>query len=372
MLIALISLLVVKIIEELTLQVRSSMVQVARDDLRYVGLSALETSIAVISEVQELDGDKLHGPNQGWADPIAYAEGLEWPESVDIKITITDESGKFPLQAAKPETLRAFFEYLEIDFSDAETMTDSLLDWTDEDDSERLNGAESRYYELEDLPIKPPNAALKSWDALRYIQGFKENFFDEDGAPNDLHRRFTESFSLHTEENPNINTMSTDVLETLAEQYSFETDFYLDYLKGQDRIAGTGDDAFLTGKDELAQAGIYTDDLPVTYESHLLKVVVEVSSGEMQYMLNALVDTGTDSTSPNNRESATEDEQGSLPGEATTSGQNPVQIDSNDQGDNTDLDDRSGSEEDGSGGRGDGSDNYRYTLVKLMEGVRID
>ncbi len=287
--ILLISVLVVKILDELTMQIRAQAVQVARDDLRYVGLSAFETTMAVLSEIEEIDGG-LHGPAQGWADPLAYAETITWPDGVTVAVTITDESGKFSLQEADPKVLNAFFEMMGIDYGDAETMTDSLLDWMDEDDDARLNGAESRYYEGEEPPLTPPNAPLKSWESLRYIQGFKELFFDENGIPNDYHRRFTKAFSLHTTSDPNVNTAPTDVLETLYEMHGFDVDYFLDYREGTDRVGGTDDDIVFREKADLQAGGFQVDGLPVGYDCTLLKVEVRVNFGEKAYLLSALTE----------------------------------------------------------------------------------
>ncbi|MGE9294523.1 MAG: general secretion pathway protein GspK, partial [Puniceicoccales bacterium] len=257
----LISVLIVKVIEDLTMQVRARTVQVSRDELRFVGLSALESTLAVLNEIREIDGT-LSGPAQGWTDPMAYADTLIWPEGLEIEVTVTDETGKFPLNEVTGPQLVAFFDTLDVDYSDAETLSDSLLDWMDEDDDTRLNGAEKNFYEDEDPPISPANAPLNSWEALRYIKGFKELFFDEKGVPNDLYTRFTRSFSLHTTADPNMNTAQADVLETLSEQYGFDDEYLIDQRNGQDRIPGTDDDEFFTSADDITALGVSIGETP--------------------------------------------------------------------------------------------------------------
>lgn len=359
-LIFLAAILVVKVIEEVTLQVRARAAQVSRDDLRFVGLSALETSLAVINEIRKIDDGSLNSPAQGWGDPIAYADELTWPEGVEVSVSVLDESGKFSLTEASPDTFKAFFDSMDVDYGDAETMTDSLLDWMDEDDAERLNGAEERFYENEELALTPANAPLKSWEALRYINGFREHFFDEDGVPNELHARFTRAFSLHTEGNPNLNSASEDILEALSEQYGFETDYFLDYMKGDDRVAGTYDDPVLKSADDLKAAGIVLDDMPVGYNVSLLKVEVRVTDGEKAYLLSALVETGEENTQNSGSGELTEGEQPATP-EETLQPEAPATVTAG-----TDLPGRASNPSDA--GFGD----YPFTIRRLAESLIID
>ncbi len=349
-----ISVLVVKVLEELTQQIRAKTAQASRDEFRYVGLSALETTLAVLSEIKEIDGT-LNGPAQGWNDPIAYAKTLEWPEGLQIEVSVIDETGKFPLKEMDVNELKAYFDTLDIDYDDAETLSDSLLDWMDEDDDIRLNGAEADFYEREEPPLTPANAPLNSWEALRYIKGFRDLFFDENGTPNALYARFTRSFSLHTTADPNMNTANEDVLETLAEQSGFDVDYLIDHRSGRDRTVGTYDDEFYTSVDDLTAAGIGIGDAKVSFVCEILKVEVRVSYGEKAYLLTALVDTG---------EGKKKDEE-PQPGTPAPNPQNP-QPGQPPQG----PDPQSGNPP--SSGAGKDSGSYPFTIVRLVESMEID
>jgi general secretion pathway protein K len=344
------SVLVVKVVEELTMQIRAKTAQVSRDELRYTGLSALETTLAVISEISEIDGS-LNGPAQGWNDPLAYASSLQWPEGVEIEVTVTDETGKFPLSEVSTTQLSAFFDTLDINYDDAETLSDSLLDWMDEDDDARLNGAEASFYENEDPPLTPANAPLNSWEALRYIKGFRDLFFDETGAPNALYDRFTRSFSLHTTTDPNMNTANADVLETLGEQYGFDADYLADHRSGRDRVVGTYDDESYASADDLTTAGIAIGEAPVSYVCEVLKVEVRVRYGEKAYLLTALVDTGEG-------EEEDDDDNGSSGG--------------NGSGGDTPATGEQGGSSGGSATVTESTSNYPYTILKLVESMEVD
>ena len=53
----------------------------------------------------------LRAPEQGWKNPLAMAD-IEWPEGLDIHITITDETGKFPLNKMASQHLNLLFDEL--------------------------------------------------------------------------------------------------------------------------------------------------------------------------------------------------------------------------------------------------------------------
>lgn len=53
-------------------------------------------------------------------------------------------------------------------------LINSFFDWTDEDDSERDNGAESKYYEELDPPYRARNAPVDTVRELLLVKGFNE------------------------------------------------------------------------------------------------------------------------------------------------------------------------------------------------------
>jgi general secretion pathway protein K len=55
---------------------------------------------------------------------------------------------------------------------------DSLLDWIDEDDLTRLNGAEKDYYESVGSPYRPRNYALQYLEEVRFIRGFSDELWN--------------------------------------------------------------------------------------------------------------------------------------------------------------------------------------------------
>lgn len=288
-LIALAGFVLVAFMEEATARIKYSGLFSNRDDLRIQAYSMLETTFAVINEIREIDRG-LYGPAQGWGDPLGYAQ-IEPPEEFEVEIVIEDETGKISLFRIAPQTLNVLFEEMGIPLDEAEPLTDALLDWTDEDDLTRLNGAESDFYETIDPPYKPANAPLQSWHELRLIKGFDTLFFDQEGNPNDHYRQFLSAVSPYHDEPVNINSAGPLVLTVLSRVEGIDIIGLSEYLNGDDGVRGTDDDRLIIdrghpyypgGQQQGGQsriAGMMTG---------LFKITVSVHRGEAGFLLSTI------------------------------------------------------------------------------------
>ena len=87
----------------------------------------------------------------------------------DLAITVEDERGKIPINQLTDEQVRAMFEALGARGDTLAVRTDALLDWLDDDDEARDNGAEATWYATRGQ--RPRNGALHSLDELALIRG---------------------------------------------------------------------------------------------------------------------------------------------------------------------------------------------------------
>jgi general secretion pathway protein K len=87
----------------------------------------------------------------------------------DLLITVEDEHGKVPLNQLSDEQARALFEELGASGLALAVQTDAFLDWIDDDDEPRANGAEVDYYTPR--RIVPRNGELRSVEELLHIRG---------------------------------------------------------------------------------------------------------------------------------------------------------------------------------------------------------
>jgi general secretion pathway protein K len=87
-----------------------------------------------------------------------------------LTIRLIDQRGKVPLLALDEDQVRKLFELLDVPPEQIEVVTDSYLDWTDDDDEPRTNGAEFAYYARR--RIRPPNGPPQSFEELALVRGF--------------------------------------------------------------------------------------------------------------------------------------------------------------------------------------------------------
>ncbi|GHB97769.1 general secretion pathway protein GspK [Cerasicoccus arenae] len=287
------SVVVVSLLESMTRNIRSAATASARDDLRLVAFSAMEVTLATLAEIKELD-EGLYSPSQDWGNPIGYAP-VTWPAGLDVSVTVTDETGKLPLDPPDRDTLHQLLDQLGVEFMQAEELIDAYLDWVDQDDLERLNGAEVDYYERLEPPRTPPNAKITSFEDFRYIKGFDEVFLDENGSPNALFKQFKESTSLRHGHPVNINTASGAIVGMLKENSGLNDHALSDLKYGLDRTPGTDDDGMIRSSDDLSSVGLGSND-GFGYESHVYQITIRVEQGEKQFQLTALVDDGSSGT----------------------------------------------------------------------------
>jgi len=99
-----------------------------------------------------------------------------------VKVRIYDHAGMLNIRRLTPPQWRDLFKH-KLGEDNPEKL-DSLIqcweDWLDNDDLNRLNGAEKDYYSTLELPYEPRNALPETVDELRLIKGFDELFKDVD------------------------------------------------------------------------------------------------------------------------------------------------------------------------------------------------
>src|SRR3972149_3981347 len=99
----------------------------------------------------------------------------------DCDVFISDESGKINVNKITDETRENFVKFLtayKLEELTAETITDSILDWLDEDDLHHVNGAEKDYYATLSEPYEPKNGSFESIEELTLIKGITPQIFE--------------------------------------------------------------------------------------------------------------------------------------------------------------------------------------------------
>jgi general secretion pathway protein K len=268
--------------------------------MRLEAYSAMETTLGVLEDYRAALGG-LRSPAEGWADPLGFA-GYEYAgdyahaginPDFTVEVAFEDESGKLSLPNANVTTLTSLFKYWELDETTSNKLADALLGWMRPDYIPATAGAPlPEDYDSGDLPFTPPARTLRTFDELASIEFARDIFYDETGRPNDLWRRFVQTFSLYDFQTPNINAAPPDILGALGNLDPSLDQKLAAFLRGEDgHTAATGATAgYFASKDEintLLGAGTPASQLGVTISA--LRVIVTVRQGEASYRLNALV-----------------------------------------------------------------------------------
>jgi general secretion pathway protein K len=92
-------------------------------------------------------------------------------EDASYEARVESEGGKIDINLVPEERLKEILRTGGLSAEDAESVGDSILDWRDEDDMPRANGAESAYYSSLPDPVKIRNGKLWSTDELLAVKG---------------------------------------------------------------------------------------------------------------------------------------------------------------------------------------------------------
>lgn len=242
-------------------------------DVRSYAYSMLEVALATVQEVALIDEGKLYAGEQGWNNPIQYAD-IVVPNGWEVQIEIRDEGGKLPINTMSEQLLnRLLEEELDFDFGTARELSSTLLDWIDEDNTRRLNGAESEDYLGNDPPYRAANRPLQSLEELRLLKVWEDEFFDEKGMPNEEFQQLSGMVSVLNTGPVNLNAAPESVLEILSLENGWQKDALFDGLE----------------EPYLKQAPTSNNN-DSGVEAGLLRITVRLLRGEVPFMINALVE----------------------------------------------------------------------------------
>lgn len=275
---------------------------VQRDRLRGDAYSALETTLGVLAEFREVDGG-LYAPAQGWGDPLVFA-GYAPREGVTIKVSFDDENAKLSLRQAETEeaAFLALFDDLGFSTAEAADLTDSLLDWIDQDDSLRPHGAESREYGDAELKYLAANAVPRSFEELAALKGFSELMFTKTGYPTERFEQFKQRVSLYSNGTLNLNTAPEEVLRLTGVFSDANLAALSTALDTVDGKRGTSGSKFYRSLNELSGVmGELPQGARLNVRTQTLGVVIEVQERTAVYRLRAVVNLNGGGAQANTR-----------------------------------------------------------------------
>lgn len=124
-------------------------------------------------------------PLRGPVDALLDADGA-WIDARfngrPYELRATDEGGRISLNGADQLSLREVMLNLGHADDEADVVTDSILDWRDDDDLHRINGAESDHYESLPRPYRAKNADFDALEELLLVRGVTREIFYGSGG----------------------------------------------------------------------------------------------------------------------------------------------------------------------------------------------
>ena len=93
------------------------------------------------------------------------------------EVRVMDEGGKIDINAATRDDIVRVLSAMELEVENKDEIADSILDWIDENNFHRLNGAEDDYYRLLPEPYGAKDGPLSTVDELIWVRGITPKIF---------------------------------------------------------------------------------------------------------------------------------------------------------------------------------------------------
>jgi general secretion pathway protein K len=108
------------------------------------------------------------------ADGRVYSQEIN---GIIIEVSAIDERGKLDINATDELTLVNLFSGHGMDLDQAELLAAAVMDWRDEDELERVNGAEEDAYMAAGLAVGPANRPFMMTEELLQVVGMPYELF---------------------------------------------------------------------------------------------------------------------------------------------------------------------------------------------------
>jgi type II secretory pathway component PulK len=151
------------------------------DELRAEAMEAARNS-RQRRQVERSSVRSLYRRANPMEDPWREPQGLVVPEMVfgDARyaLVLRDVGAALNLNEASEEMLRLFFaQGMDMDYAEADQLAQAILDWIDEDEIPRINGAEREEYLEDEALVLPPNRDFVDVDELRHVRGMTPELY---------------------------------------------------------------------------------------------------------------------------------------------------------------------------------------------------
>jgi general secretion pathway protein K len=241
-----------------TMHVETQVASFRRKELKaeLLARSGVEVARMQLVLAQQSASNALYDArNQVWAANGELYVDHELGEG-KYSVTVIDEESKLPASKMTEEHWTRLLTLLNVDPFDADVIVDSILDWIDEDDRHRLNGAEDDYYLTLQPPYRAKNGHLDRIDELLLVRGVTRELFQGRPAPKEdeiAQPGLPDLLTTTSSGQVNVNTAGPLVLKAWFGLDDVRLDTVLSRRNGQDGLLGTDDDQPFASAQDFAK-----------------------------------------------------------------------------------------------------------------------
>lgn len=256
------------------------MARMRGDELRayYLAVGGINRALAALRRPADPgDGGVVHYGQAWHLDTTAAAEGFfqsmgeSWQASCTLAYAVSDEQGRLNLNRTSPA---GWVKLPGV----TRPMVNGILDWTDEDDSPQMEGAESDYYLRQAYPYRAKNAPIgmvRELSLIAHVGWQTANGIAVDASVDSggtASAAFTgygaggpgfglaDFFTVYGDGTVNLNTASPTVLAALLHDTSLQAaPALIAYRNGRDGQPFTADDRFFKSFDDLKEVNDLTE-----------------------------------------------------------------------------------------------------------------
>ena len=259
------------------------------EQLLWLGRSGVEYARWILSQESSIAGQPYDSLNQIWAggpgglgetNSVLAGISLDNYQIGDgtVSLKIIDRERFANINTANAQELQQTLTLMGVDADSLSVVSDSILDWIDTDDAQRLAGAESDYYQSLLPPYYAKNAPMDDLSELLLVKAVTpEMYYGPNltnafvpqrprtpklgfgNAPGEIPQYpfgLVDMFTPISSGLININTAGTNVLQIIPGVDAQIAATIIQRRAGPDGIDGTADDTPFRSPNDLATAGV--------------------------------------------------------------------------------------------------------------------
>jgi general secretion pathway protein K len=191
----------------------------------------------------------------------------------DLAVKAQDANGMLSVTTIKTLPLKRLLTNFGVDSQNADIFIDSILDWIDQDDFTRINGAEKQWYSSQGFNYEPRNYQIQNKEELKLIRGLSP----------EIYSKIEPYITILPATGFNPNTASDPVLISYLDIGNDTLNVLKEYMKTKP-VTSDSELYSLTGRRIVQEEGLYF------FPSSFLEITVQAGKPKPFYTIKAGID----------------------------------------------------------------------------------